>query len=117
MQQHNRNERLRLGLTQILEIVTGLLQLETAEPSEQSDEPAQQQESPRAERPKTLVVEIPTRNPHRLLVLAASREWMSAKALARRAGYPYHGPLRQAIADLVRAGHLERGPDGIRRQW
>lgn len=52
---------------------------------------------------------------HQNLLEAADATPRPGKALAKRAGYPYHSRLRQALADLVRQQLLDHGPDGYRR--
>ncbi len=52
---------------------------------------------------------------HQNLIGATDTTPRPGRALAKRAGYPYHSRLRQALADLVRQQLLDHGPDGYRR--
>jgi hypothetical protein len=52
---------------------------------------------------------------HRRLYEAASDEPTPTKVLIKEAGYPVHSDSRSAVTAMIRAGHLERTPDGVKR--
>jgi hypothetical protein len=47
-------------------------------------------------------------------ILTNALDWIVVKALARVCQYEYGPYFRQAIADLLLAGRLERSPRGVR---
>jgi hypothetical protein len=54
------------------------------------------------------------REVERAAVSAATSEFLPVKVLARKAGYVYGSFFRQAVAELIRMGLLERGLGGVR---
>ena len=61
-----------------------------------------------------MVLSTPVRRVHRQILRHLTDTPISAKKLARRAGYKYNSRLRQALADLGRADLIIHSPDGYR---